>query len=109
MNLVNIHNCSKTLACKKFKHFLNKYQPKFVKTFKKHPNKFDIGQFLLLLYDCVPNMKNFWSIGRLLKNFNVLQVGIDKNPTIPLYCETKKSGNFFVLKKCKNNKTSTYF
>ena len=41
MNFLNIDNCSKTLAFKKFKHLLYKYYPKFVKTFKKHPNKFD--------------------------------------------------------------------
>ena len=37
---------------------------KALKTVKKHPNKLDIRQFLVLLYDCVPNMKNFWSIVR---------------------------------------------
>ena len=52
-----IESCSKTLVFKKFKQLLYKYYPKFVKTFKKHPNKFDIRQFPVLLYDCVPNMK----------------------------------------------------
>ena len=42
---LNIDNHSKTLAFKKFKHRLYKY-PKFVKIFKKHPNKF------LLFYIC---------------------------------------------------------
>ena len=37
---------------------------KALKTVKKHPNKLDIRQFLVLLYDCVPNMKDFWSIVR---------------------------------------------
>ena len=49
MDLMNIDNCSKTLPFQKFKN-LYKYYPKFVKTFKKHPNKFDIRQFLFLLY-----------------------------------------------------------
>ena len=61
--------------------FSYKYYRKFVKSFKKHPNKLDIRQFLVLLYDCVPNMKNYWGIGRLLKNANVLQGGTDKNAT----------------------------
>ena len=43
----------------------------------------------------VLNMKNYWSIDRLLKNVNVLQVGTGKNTTTPLYCETKKSEVFF--------------
>ena len=41
MESLNIDNPSKTLVFKKFKHLLNKYYPKFVKTFKIHPNKFD--------------------------------------------------------------------
>ena len=53
-------------------------------TFKKLPNKFDIRPFVVVLYYCVPNMKNYYSIGRLLKNVNVLQVGTAKNPTTPL-------------------------
>ena len=35
-------------------------------------------------------MKNFWSIDRLLKDVDVLQVGTGKNPTSLLYSETKK-------------------
>ena len=42
MDSLNIDNHSKTLPLKTFKHLLYKYYPKFVKTFKKHPNKFDI-------------------------------------------------------------------
>ena len=57
MDLLKIDNCSKTLAFKKFKHLIYKYYPKFVKTFKRHLNKFDMRQFVVLLYDCVPNMK----------------------------------------------------
>ena len=36
MDTLNIDNRSKTVAFKKFKHFLYKYYPKFVKTFKKY-------------------------------------------------------------------------
>ena len=93
MDLLNIDNYSKTLVFKKFKHLLYKYYPKFMKTFKKNPNKFDIRELLVLLYDCVPNMKNVWSIDRLLKNANVLQSEIGKNPITPLYSETEKIKN----------------
>ena len=34
-------------------------------------------------------MKHYYSIDRLLKNINVLQVGTGKNPTTPLYSKTK--------------------
>ena len=87
MDLLNIDNHSKTLAFRKFKHLLYRYHPKFVKAFKKHPNKFDIKQFLVLLYDFVPNVKIFWSTDRLLKKVNVLKLGTGKNPTTPLYSE----------------------
>ena len=68
----------KTLVFKKFKQLSYKYYPKFVKTFKKHPNKFNIKQSLVLLYDCVSNKRNYYNIDRLLKNVNVLQVGAVK-------------------------------
>ena len=87
MDLSNIDNNSKALSFKKFKHLLYRYHPKFVKAFKKHPNKFDMKQFLVLLYDFAPNMKIFWSTDRLLKNVNVLQLGTGKIPTTPLYSE----------------------
>ena len=45
-------------------------------------------QFLVLLHDCVQNMKNYYSINRLLKNVNVLQVGTVKNPTTLLHSDT---------------------
>ena len=35
-------------------------------------------------------MKNYYSIYRLLKNVNILQVGADKNLTTSLYSYTKK-------------------
>ena len=77
--------------------------------FKKHPDKFDIRQFLVLLYDYVPNMKNYYSIDRRLKNVTVLQVGPGKNPITPLCSETKKSEHFLNKKKYKTNKKRTYF
>ena len=40
-------------------------------------------------------MENYWSIERLLKNVNFLQLGTGKNPTTPLYSETKKNSSFF--------------
>ena len=58
--------------------------------FKKHPNKFDIRQFLVLLHGYVPNMKNYYSIDKLLKNVNVLPVGTGKYPTTSLYSDRKK-------------------
>ena len=70
---LNIGKRSNTLVFKKSKCLLYKYYPKFVKTLKKHPNKFNIRQFIALLYDCLPNMKNYYSIDRLLKDVNVLQ------------------------------------
>ena len=42
MDFLNIDNRSKTLAVKEFEHLLYKYYSKFVKIFKKNPNKFDI-------------------------------------------------------------------
>ena len=90
MDSLNIDDQSKTLVFKKVKRVLHKYYPKFVKIFKKHPNKFDIREFLVLLYDCVPNMKNYYGIDGLLKNVNVLHVGTVKNPITPLYSEKKK-------------------
>ena len=35
-------------------------------------------------------MKNYYSIDRLLRNINVLQVGTVKNSTTPLYSDSNK-------------------
>ena len=94
IDLLNIHNRSKTLAFKNLNHLLYKYYPKLVKTFKKHSNKFDIRQFLVLLSDCITNVKNLLSIDRLVKNVNFLQTGTGKNPITLLYSETKKKVKF---------------
>ena len=89
MDQLNIDNRAKTLVSKRFKGFLQKYHPKFVKRFKIHFKNFDRKQFFVLLYDCIPNMKKYFSIDRLLKNVNILQVGTGKNPTTLLYYDTK--------------------
>ena len=100
MDSLNTDNRSKPLAFKRFKDFLYKYYPKFFKTFKKHPNKFDIRQFFVILYDCVPNTKYQWSIAKLLKrNFYVLLVGTSKNQTAALCCGNKKVKAFSTKKK----------
>ena len=98
----NIGHRLKALAFRRYKYLIYKYCPKFVKMFKKHPNKIDIRQFLVLLYNCVPNIKHYCSIDRLLKNV-VLQVGTSKNPTTLFYCDTKK-GKFFEQKNIKITK-----
>ena len=41
MNLLNIDNCSRTLAFKKFRH-LNKSHPKFVNIYKKQSHRLDV-------------------------------------------------------------------
>ena len=45
--MLNLDNPPKTLTFKKSEHLLYKFYLKFVKTFKEHPNKFDIRQFLV--------------------------------------------------------------
>ena len=63
-----------------------------------HPNIFDIRHFLVPLYNCVPNVKNYYSIDRLFKNVNILQAAIGKNPTTPLYNDTEKVKIFQIRK-----------
>ena len=58
----------------------------------------------MLLYDCVPNLKNFISFNMLLKNVNVLQSGTGKNRTTPLYRETIKPEDIFDETKTIKNK-----
>ena len=94
---------------KKSKHPLYKYYLKFVKPFKKQPNKFDMRQFFgVFLYDFLPNMKNYCSIDRLLKNVNVLQVRTVTNPTTPLYSK-KKVKLFWTKKNIKTTKREHAF
>ena len=54
-------------------------------------------------------MKNYYSIDRLLKNVNVLQVGTGKNPTTPLYSETKKKLKYFEQKNIEITKIEHAF
>ena len=58
---------------------------------------------MFFFHGYAPNMKNYYSIDKLLKNVNVLPVGTGKYPTTSLYSDTKK-WKFFEQKKCKNNK-----
>ena len=67
MDLLNIDNRSKTLVFQKCERLLDKFYPKFVKTFKKHSNKLDTRQFLVLFDDYVPNINYYYSIDRRLK------------------------------------------
>ena len=89
---LNLHNHSKTSAFEKFKGLLYIY-PRFVKACKNMSNPLSnrLGkkQFLVLLYDCMPNGKHFMSIGKLLQHVKVLQEGMGKHPTIALYCKPK--------------------
>ena len=88
--MLNIDNHSKALVFKKFERLLYKYYHKIVKKFNNQHNKFDIRQLLIILYDCIPNIKIYYSIDRLLKNVKALQVRIGKTPTTRLYSDTKK-------------------
>ena len=71
MNSSNFKNHSKTTAFKTFEHLLRKLYPKFVKVCSDQSNfllnKLDINQFLVLLYDSVPNLKHILGIGILFK------------------------------------------
>ena len=62
MDLVNIDNHSKTLAFKKLKRLPYKCDPKskLTKAWKltKQSNKLEIREFLVLCYDCIPNIKH---------------------------------------------------
>ena len=66
-------------------------------------------QFFVILYDCVPNLKNHCSTERILKNVNVLQIGTGKNPTTPLYSDTKKREYSFNEKNIKITKREHVF
>ena len=78
MDSLNIDNCSKTLVFKIFKPFSINIILNLVKRLQNILINL-IWEFLVLLHDCVRNMKNYYSIDRLLKNVNALQVGTVKN------------------------------
>ena len=54
----------------------------------EHKNIQWLNQFLVLLYNWVPNLKHILNIDKLLKNTNFSQLEASKNPTTTLYCET---------------------
>lgn len=99
MAFLNIDNSSKILAFKKCKCPIYKYYHKFAKAYKKYSKRLDIRQFLVVLYDCFPNMKHFLTIGRLLKNANILKSGTGKNPATGLYSQPSKLEKKISLKK----------
>ena len=76
-------------------------------------NSEHLNQFLVLLCDCMPNLKHFMSIDKLLKNVYVLRTGTGKSLTTALYRETTKPEHIFdkikTTKKSKNKKTRTCF
>ena len=60
MKSSNFGNHLKTSTFKKLKHLLYEYYPRFVEVYKKKSNsslnRFDINQFLVFLYYCMPNL-----------------------------------------------------
>ena len=98
---LNIDNHSKT--------FKNAFSINIMLNLLERPNKFDIRQFLVHLYDYVPNMKNCYSIDGLLKDVNVLQKGTTGNPASPLYKDTRKSEHFLSKKHIKITKREDDF
>ena len=98
---LNIDNHSKT--------FKNAFSINIMLNLLERPNKFDRRQFLVHLYDYVPNMKNCYSIDGLLKDVNVLQKGTTGNPASPLYKDTRKSEYFLSKKHIKITKREDDF
>ena len=98
MNSSSFANYSKTSSLKKFKRLLYKYYPRFSTICK---NSMHLNQFLVLLYNIVPNLRHSWSIHKLLKNANVSKTGMGKNLTTALYSGTT-SLIFLWNKDCKN-------
>ena len=72
MDSLNFDYHSKTSTFKKFKHLLCKYYPTFSKICRSSEH---LGQLLVLLYNCVPNLSQFFSIDKLLKNDNAIRNG----------------------------------
>lgn len=91
MDSSNADNHLKASAFNRFKRLLYKYYRRFSKISR-------VGEHL----------NQFLSIDWLLKNNNVSQLGMRKNPITPLYNKIKKG---FLrkkdCKKCKNNETVT--
>ena len=88
-SLIN-DNHSKASALDKFKSLLYNCYPSFLKIDRVGEH---LNLSLVLLYDCVPNLSQFSSIDKLLKN--VPQLGMGKNPVTLLYSDTTKRETFF--------------
>ena len=81
MNSTNFDNQSRSSGFKQFKCFYINIILGFHRSEQKCAfklNSVHLNQFLVLLYDCVPSLKYFLSIDKLLKNFNVSQLGTGK-------------------------------
>ena len=98
MNSWSFANHSKTSALKKFKRLLYKSYPRFSTICK---NSMHLNQFLVLLYNIVPNLRHSFGIHKFLKNANVSKTEMGKNLTTALYSGTT-SLNFSGNKDCKN-------
>ena len=98
-----IDNQSKVSAFNKLICFLYKYDLRLSKI-----NKIGefFNQFLSFLYDCMPCFSQFLNIDKLLKNDNVSQLGMGRNPITPWYSDTTKCEHFFNRKDYKRCKKS---
>ena len=56
-------------------------------------------QFLVLLFDCVPNMKHVWSTDKLLKSAKILKSETCKNAATAFCSVTTKPEKLFDEKK----------
>lgn len=61
-------------------------------------NSVHLNQFIVFLFDCVPNMKQL-SIDKLLENASATLLGTGKNPIIAFYSENIKSENFLMKQR----------
>ena len=96
MNSLNFDNHSKSLAFKKLKHLLHKYYFMFPKICKSCEH---FHQFVVLIYDSTSNLSQFLGIGKLLKNSNVLQIGMGKNPTTSFIVKSQNVEIFLMKQK----------
>ena len=68
---------------------------------------------MVLLHDCVPNLKHFLSADNLLKNCSILRVGMSKNLTTVSFSETTKLEIIFdetmAIKNTKGTKRAHAF
>ena len=90
MNSLNIDNRSKPYFSKNLSTFSTDIILNLLKCLKNILINSIQGSFLFFFHGYVPNIKNYYSIDKLLKNVNVLPVGTGKYPTTSLYSDTKK-------------------